>query len=128
MRLHDNPIFTPEWEAAELAADGTYRYLIVPMGRNYRLVGIDRYAMPNYDWCFKSYQLALAALIAWNPDTQDEPLFWHKRAGALRQAPHRDHDPDYNSPRCVHGSYLHDRVCDIDPLCNEMPPRQGSHQ
>lgn len=125
MQLHDSPIFNQAWQAAELAADDTHRYLIVPMGRNYRLIGVDTYEMPTYGWCFRTYVHTLAALSAWDADTQDEPLFWHKRAGEPRRAPQRDHNPTYNLPRCVHGSYLHDRVCDIDPFCSEIP-RQGS--
>lgn len=125
MQLLDMPIFNSAWRNAELAAYGDHRYLIVPMGRNHRLIGIDEDQTPTYGWCFRSYTLAFAALTAWDPDTQDEPLFWHKRAGEPRQAPQRDHNPDYNRPRCIHGSYLHDQKCDIDPFCSEMP-RQGS--
>lgn len=125
MQLHDTPVHNTAWKAAELAADGKHRYLIVRMGFNHRLIGIDQRDMPTYGWCFKMYQHAYAALLIWDPTTQDEPLLWHKRAGEPRRAPRRDHNPDYNLPRCVHGSYLHDRVCDIDPLCTEMP-RQGS--
>jgi hypothetical protein len=126
MQLHEQPhALNAAWKAAELATDGTHRYLIVRMGLNHRLIGIDERNMPTYGWCFKTYHHAYAALLLWEPDTQDEPLFWHKRAGEPRRAPGRDHNPDYNRPRCVHGSYLHDRVCDIDPFCSEMP-RQGS--
>lgn len=121
MRLLDVPVYNPAWKATELAADTACRYLIVPMGWNRRLIGVDQRNFPQYGWCFKTRQHALAALVAWDPDTQDEPLFWHKRAEGLRRAPRRDHNPDYNLPRCVHGSYLHDRVCDIDPFCEEMP-------
>lgn len=126
MQLHDEPFtYNAEWQSAELATDGTHRYLIVPMGWNQRIIGIDRYSQPVFGWCFKSGHHAMAALVAWDPDTQDEPILWHKRAGEPRQAPYRDHNLEHNRPRCVHGSYLHDRVCDIDPLCREMQ-RQGS--
>lgn len=126
MHLHEEPYpFNAMWGSVELATDGAHRYLIVPMGLNQRLIGIDSYEMPVYGWCFKSGHHAMAALVAWDPYTQDEPILWHKRAGELRQAPCRDLNLDYNRPRCVHGSYLHERVCDINPLCREMP-RQGS--
>lgn len=126
MQLHDTPIPNTMWGSKELASDGTYRYLIVPMGFNQRLIGVDQRDMPIYGWCFKSYKHALAALVVWDQNTQDEPLFWHKRAGEPRRAPHRDHNSDYNGPRCVHGSYLHDRACDIDPLCREFYDKEVS--
>lgn len=125
MQLHDEPVFNPAWKAMELAEHGAHRYLIVAMGLNHRLVGVDCWDMPTYGWCFKTYEHAYAALLLWVPEIQDEPLFWHKRAGETRRAPHRDHNPDYNHPRCVHGSYLHDGACDIDPFCYEIR-RQGS--
>jgi hypothetical protein len=88
MQLHEQPhALNAAWKAAELATDGTHRYLIVRMGLNHRLIGIDQRNMPTYGWCFKTYHHAYAALLLWEPDTQDEPLFWHKRAGEPRRAP-----------------------------------------
>jgi hypothetical protein len=121
MQLHDQPLaYSEEWEAAVLAQDGTHRYLIVRMGFNQRLIGLDRWDQPVYGWCFRPGPYAMAALVAWDPATQDEPILWHKRAGNPRRAPHRDHNLDYNRPRCVHGSYLHERACEIDPFCAEF--------
>lgn len=125
MKLHEEFIPDPLWEGIEAAADGECRYIVVRMIYNHRLTVVrDGWPIALHGWCFKTAPHALAALGAWEPDTQDEPLFWHKRAGEPRLAPHRHHDLDYNRPRCVHGSYLHDRACDIDPFCKEM--RQGS--
>jgi hypothetical protein len=126
MQLHETFIPHPDWGGQEAAADGDMLYLVCPMFYNARLIVVPR-SSPEalYGWCFKSAPYALAALAMWEPDIQDEPLFWHKRAGEARLAPHREKEIQFNLPRCRHGSYLHDGVCDVDPLCSEMP-RQGS--
>lgn len=126
MQLHDRFIPHPVWGGQEAAADEEFLYIVVPMFFNDRLIVV-RSGSPEamYGWCFKKGPYALAAVAMWDPDTQDEPILWHKRVGDTRQAPRRDHDPDYNRPRCVHGSYLHDRICDVDPLCSKMHSRQG---
>jgi hypothetical protein len=126
MQLHDEAIPRPNWGGMEYAADGEWHYVVERMLYNFRLHAVrDGSLGPAHGWCYKTLPHAVAALGAWDPDTQDEPLFWHKRAGLPRRAPERDHDPDYNRPRCVHGSYLHERACDIDPFCKEFH-RQGS--
>ncbi|MFJ9114465.1 hypothetical protein ACIRJO_02835 [Streptomyces sp. NPDC102394] len=64
--------------------------------------------------------LTVSAAV-FQPDTQDEPLGWHKRAGAdIRLAPHRDQDPEHNRPRCVHGSYLGADFCEHAAVCPEI--------
>lgn len=48
------------------------------------------------------------------PDTQDEPLGWHKRATwPVRQASRRNDNPQYNRARCEHGSYFLDDGCRV---------------
>lgn len=126
MQLHDVPTLNTAWKAMELADDGEHRYLIIPMGRNWRLIGIDRHDVPDYGWCYKTRKHAYAGLLMWDPVTHDEPLLWHKRAGEHRRAPWREANPEYNQTRCVHGSYLNDRACDVDRLCIEMRSRQGT--
>jgi hypothetical protein len=127
MELHDKPIPRPEWsgidQAVEVAIDDECYWVIMRMGSNHRLIGVQRRdtSWPKYGWCFASAGHALAAVWLFDPDTHDEPLFWHKRAGQARRAPRRDEDPDYNSARCVHGSYLGEGVCARDPgFCPEF--------
>jgi len=121
MQLHDECTPDAFWRGHEVAADSEFRYLVVPMIYNHRLIMV-RPGSPEaaHGWCFKTSTHAIAAIAMWEPDTQDEPLLWHKRAGDLRRAPHRDQEPDYNRPRCTHGTYLHEQQCDIDPFCPAM--------
>jgi len=121
MQLHDTFIPDPVWGGLEAAADGECRYIIVRMFFDHRLVVVkDGSPIALHDWCFKDMAHAIAAAVAWDPETQDEPFLWHKRAGEPRFAPQRDHNLDYNRPRCVHGSYLHEQACEIDPFCEEF--------
>lgn len=98
------------------------RWIITQMTFNWRLIGVPvEYAEsnPEYGWCFASPAALMLAANAWDPETQDEPLGWHKRAGIPRRAPRRDELKEYNQPRCVHGSYLHE-TCAVDPYhCRE---------
>ncbi|WP_406170234.1 hypothetical protein OIE52_39050 [Streptomyces canus] len=109
---HPAPLIDEHWQGEELAADDTHRYLWLWQGFNIRLVAVPHDDDLGYDhgWCYpRDPAIVRAAVAAWNPDTQDEPAGWHKRpTQPARQAPRRDEEPDYNQPRCVHGSYLHD--------------------
>lgn len=127
MQLHEQSIPRPEWGGMEFAADGEWYFVIERMLYNFRLHVIREGSLgPMHGWCFKTLPHAVAALAMWEPETQDEPTLWHKRAGEPRYAPRRGEEPEYNMPRCVHGSYLHEPPCDVDPFCREMD-RQGSH-
>ncbi|MFD4858344.1 MULTISPECIES: hypothetical protein [Streptomyces] len=107
-----------------LGEDEDYSYEMWPQLFNDRLVLRVKRAPWSweYGWCFeKRGGLAVAAAFAiWDTETQDEPVGWHKRPGLIRQAPRRDENPEYNRPRCVHGSYMHE-ACARDPYCPRKP-------
>lgn len=109
---HPEPIWDDRWEGWELAADDTCRYLWLWHGYNIRLLALPSDGGFGYDhgWCYPlDPKVVTAAVAAWDPDTQDEPVGWHKRpTPSARRAPHRDREPDYNRPRCQHGCYLHE--------------------
>ncbi|MFH9606931.1 hypothetical protein [Streptomyces sp. NPDC017448] len=108
-------------EGLRLGEDDEFTYECWPQMYNDRLVlrsKKDPYTY-EYGWCFpKQLGVAVAAALAvWNPETQDEPVGWHKRAVQnIRRAPRRDEDPAYNRERCVHGSYM-DAYCTVDLHC-----------
>jgi hypothetical protein len=109
-----------------IAQDDTYDYMVLSGYTNARLVLSPREnhspVMWHFGWCFATQPLAVAALTAWNPETQDEPMMWHKRPSynRVRKAPRRGEDADYNHPRCVHGSYMGE-PCRIDAYCETNP-------
>lgn len=108
---HPEPILDVHWQGYELAADDTHRYLWLWHGFNIRLVAVPIDDQLGYDhgWCYpRDPGLVADAVSIWNPETQDEPLGWHKRpTHPVRRAPRRDEAPDHNRPRCVHGCYIH---------------------
>lgn len=112
MQMHPTPLLDPRWEGYELAADTTHRYVWIWQGFNIRLLAIPRGVEGDcgYDhgWCYpRDPEIVIAAVAAWDSDTQDEPTGWHKRpTHPVRQAPRRHENPEYNRPRCVHGTYI----------------------
>lgn len=102
-------IYDEEWQGTVLGSDDTHRYIWVWFGYNLRLLAVPHHGF-GYDhgWCYRRNPQALEdAVAAWDPDTQDEPDGWHKRAThPPRRAPH--HDPARHVPRCVHGTYAAD--------------------
>lgn len=114
------PEWDTGWRALEVGQDATHRWLLLDYMYNLRLVAVPPGEMtgPDYAWCYPHDMAAvLAALADYDPDTQDEPMGWHKRPGpAIRQAPRRAERPQYNRPRCRHGAYLHEQ-CRRDQFC-----------
>src|SRR3546814_17283275 len=98
---------------------------------NHRLVCVyddDPAGCAAYGWCYRSLAALIAAAAVYEPDTQDEPLGWHKRAGAdVRRAPDRDQDPTPHRARCDPGRYLHARRPDPPGFCQELltPDREN---
>jgi hypothetical protein len=120
--LLPEPVWDTEWVGQLLSEDATYRWLLLSYGFNLRLIAVPHGERngPDYAWCYPRDEPAvLDALAAFDPDTQDEPLGWHKRPGsAVRKAPRREENPEYNRPRCQHGSYLTE-TCK-DPFCPDF--------
>ncbi|WP_199570584.1 hypothetical protein [Streptomyces murinus] len=114
MKLHEPPILDPHWEGFELGADATHRYLWIWQGFNIRLIAVpygeDGFGAYDHGWCYpRDPELVAGHVAAWDPETQDEPDGWHKRATwPARQAPRREEEPERNRPRCAHGCYLAD--------------------
>lgn len=116
MRLYD-AAQANDRDCVTLAEDAEHYYDLVPMLFNHRLVMTPKAdtRVWEYGWCYPSAAAALAAIRVWDPDTQNEPLGWHKRpTPSARTAPRAETAPDYNRPRCVHGHYT-DRPCVTDP-------------
>lgn len=124
MKIHDTPLYDEAWQGTEVARDAHWRYLWLWYGFNIRVIVVP--ARPGllfggyeWSWCYSrdgGPEAVVEALAAWDPDTQDEPLGWHKRpGGALRRAPRRDPYNPYNQVRCEHGAYIteqcHTEVC-----------------
>lgn len=136
MELMENPEVDPCWvHAFDPALSGRIiartpgiRWIAMPMAfTNWRLVGavdVHMDSAPVYGWCFKGELALMASAAVWDPEVQDEPLGWHKRAGEPRQAPRRSEDLVYNRLRCVHGSYLNDQRCTQVDFCPEFPSRR----
>jgi hypothetical protein len=113
----------PDWRAPVVARAAECRWLAVPMIYNVRLVCVpdDSTGIAAFGWCYRTELALLAAVRVFDPVTQDEPLGWHKRAGGLpRWAPEREADPEYNQPRCEHGTYLHTGICDVTVHCYDF--------
>jgi hypothetical protein len=116
----------PVWDetAAGLAVaeDATHRWILLSTFYNLRLITVPHgeHHSWDYGWCYPQDTAAvLAALADYDPDTQDEPMGWHKRPGvAVRRAPRWQEQPEYNRPRCQHGAYL-DEQC-RDQFCPDM--------
>jgi hypothetical protein len=123
MKLSETPEPDPLWQGLVVAHEAGCRWIAVRMLFNHRLVCVpdDGLGCAAYGWCYRSLAALITAAAVFEPDTQDEPLGWHKRAGAdIRRAPNRDQDPDHNRPRCVHGSYLGADFCEHADVCPEI--------
>ncbi|WP_284576694.1 hypothetical protein [Streptomyces sp. 2P-4] len=109
-RLSDLP-YDDHWEGYVLGQDDVHRFLWIWQGFNIRVIAVPHGDTTGYDhaWCYPRDPAAVeAAIEQWDPDVEDEPLGWHKRATTEpRRAPHRDRDRAYNRPRCRHGDYIH---------------------
>lgn len=115
------PEWDKDWAGWALGQDATHRWMLLDYNYNARLVTVPHGDLTGWDygWCYPQDTAAvLAALADYDPDTQDEPMGWHKRPGcAVRKAPRRQERPEYNRPRCQHGAYL-DEQC-RDQFCPE---------
>ncbi|SMF86379.1 hypothetical protein [Streptomyces sp. Amel2xC10] len=123
MNLIENPEVDPLWQGLVIAHESGCRWIAVRMLFNHRLMCVPDGGLGDaaYGWCYPSLPALVASAAAFDPDTQDEPVGWHKRPGAnTRRAPHRDQDPEHNQPRCVHGSYLHTLKCQHAAVCPEI--------
>lgn len=121
MQLHPTPLHDDHWEGTEIAADDLWRYVWLWYGFNTRLLVIPQGPITAaqfgyaWAWCFpRDPAVVTEAVAAWEPDTQDEPLLWHKRATERRLAPHRDPADPYNRDRCEHGAYMDDDNCRLE--------------
>lgn len=80
---------------------------LVPMLFNWRVVMMraDEECIGYwYAWCYARVSTAVLAVIGWEPEIEDEPAGWHKRACSERRAPKRY----LRAPirvRCIHGAY-----------------------
>lgn len=121
MELLATPVHDKRWEAYEVARQSGYRYLWCWYGYNIRLLAMRTSPGASasdygymWAWCYErdnGPEAVLEALAAWNPDTQDEPPGYKKRATSYRRAPHRDPDDPLNRDRCEHGGYMADDDC-----------------
>lgn len=138
MRLLKKPYVPGPWASpthpARVVAEGAGCFwMSAPMMLgNYRLVGIPKAPNgveqdwnPAWGWCFRGELALMAAVNVWQPEVEDEPFGWHKRAGEVRQAPRRHEALEYNRPRCDHGSYFADGKCVIDEHCLEFRERKS---
>lgn len=124
MNLIENPETAPLWRGLVVAHEASCRWIAARMFYNHRLVCVyddDPMGCAAYGWCYRSMAVLVASAAVFEPATQDEPVGWHKRAGAdVRRAPHRDQDPEHNRARCVHGSYLDTPACTVTQFCEEF--------
>lgn len=132
MKLIENPEVDPYWVVPHsphsglvIAESSDCRWLAVQMAfTNWRLIGVPvehEESNPEHGWCFRGQVALYAAVGVWDAEREDEPLGWHKRAGVWRRAPLREESPEYNLPRCVHGTYLHAPYCERAMVCAEFP-------
>lgn len=126
MKLHATALHLNDWNGDEVAADDTYRWIIIAEGADYRLLAVPHghERGEHFSWRYTHYERALSAVIVFDPDSEDEPLWWYKRQGDLREAPHRDRDPRYNRPRCGHGGYR-DEPCRVNKYCPRFSLKDG---
>lgn len=72
---------------------------------------IENVEVYDYGWCYPSVPIAVIAVAAWDPETEDEPPGWHKRSTReTRQAPQRD---PAALVRCAHGVYPEGSCADV---------------
>lgn len=128
--MAQSPVRDPFWSnpshhpssGLTLGSGGGCRWIMVQMAFNWRLIGVlEHYeeSNPDFGWCFSSPVALLLGAAAFEPEEQDEPLGWHKRAGEVRRAPERHRQPEYNRDRCIHGGYTDHARCPVDPFCRE---------
>ena len=128
MKLNDPLTWDSVWQGDLLGESDGVRWLCLPMIFNHRLIGV----VNDYDafgatwgWCFASREQALESFRAWDPETEDEPLGWHKRVtGPVRQAPELLLNPEHNLSRCRHGSYLDTEKCAVADVCDDFISRR----
>lgn len=132
MELIENPQVDPRWvdpnnpdSGRVVAHSSDARWAVVRMGFNWRLVGLEESGCYSFGWCYQDRLAALVAVAVWEPEFQDEPLGWHKRAGGVRRAPHREGNPMHNRPRCAHGTYLDAPHCGRVQVCPDFPGVRG---
>jgi len=124
-------LYDTHWEGYILGADTTHQYLWLWHGYNIRLIAVPHgdEGKWGYDhaWCYpRDPNVVEAAAAAWDPDTQDEPTGWHKRPTPTpRRAPNRDQQPEYNQPRCAHGSYITDGCRTVNCPDTPKPKTRG---
>lgn len=128
MDLIENSEVDPRWEDSLhpdsgriVARSSDTRWAAVHMGFNWRLMDLREDGCYSFGWCYRNRLAILAAVAVWDPDVQDEPLGWHKRAGEIRRAPHREEAPQYNRDRCVHGTYADAMFCARARVCASFP-------
>lgn len=120
--FQDNFLFHPRWQSWIIAEDDEWLYMItrnvhaqlVMTGKGFGSTA----GGWSYGWMFNGFAAAVAAVSNWDPAAQDEPAGWVRRQTHFtrtRKAPRREEAPDYNRPRCRHGSYM-DEPCRIDPM------------
>lgn len=124
MELLKKPVYVVQWEGELFAQDDTHAYAWLWYGWNIRLIavplreGLDGGGY-DFGWCYpRDPEKVKASVRDWDPDTQDEPVGWHKRATPIpRRAPRRDPENPMNAWRCMHGAYsavedaCHTTVC-----------------
>jgi len=125
VKLCEKPESDPLWQGLVIAHESRSRWIAVRMLFNHRLICVpdsrDPFRAETHGWCYRSMAALTVSATLFEPDTQDEPLGWHKRAGGdIRRAPRRDQDPEHNRPRCVHGSYLGADFCEHAGVCPEI--------
>lgn len=116
--------FDEGWESWVIAEDDEWFYMVTRGVRNQLVMtpkrGQDQAPARawTYGWNFRSFAAATAAVSTWDPATEDEPMGWYRRPTHFtrrRRAPRRFEKPEYNRPRCRHGSYMQD-PCAVDPV------------
>lgn len=126
------PVWDDDWAGLVLGEDATHRWMLLEFGFNLRLITVPHGERNGWDygWCYpRDTAAVLAALEGYDPDTQNEPMGWHKRPGAaVRKAPRWEERPEYNRPRCRHGAYLAEKC--RDRFCPDfrVDPQGNGHQ
>lgn len=137
MILLDTFVWDDQWQGEEVAVHGDLRCLVLWYGYNIRLMVLPARHVPvtaatygsMYAWCYDrkgGHEAVHEALRAWDPDTQDEPTGWKKRAAGARLAPSRDpHDPA-NTPRCEHNGDMITGDCRLT-VCHDTIDWRARH-
>lgn len=129
MKLIDQPEWNDVWQGETMAVEDDVHWICLPMIFNQRLIGVlddGNTFGATWGWCYGSREAVREAVQGWDPQTQDEPMGWHKRAsGPVRMAPRREEDVEYNRARCAHGSYLHSGTCERTVVCDDFRRRRS---